>query len=78
PVTTAANTEEAILENFSASGAEVPPVLQESLKLGVALYKTYTLYTTPPFENAYAARGVANKSMEQKAMADRVTVQGYL
>ncbi|MEG1396779.1 MAG: extracellular solute-binding protein, partial [Oscillospiraceae bacterium] len=54
PVTTAANTEEAILENFSASGAEVPPVLQESLKLGVALYKTYTLYTTPPFENAYA------------------------
>ncbi|MEG2988107.1 MAG: extracellular solute-binding protein [Oscillospiraceae bacterium] len=78
PVTTAANTEEAVLKNFSASGAEVPPVLQESLKLGVALYKTYTLYTTPPFENAYAARGVANRSMEQKAMADRVTVQGYL
>ncbi|MEG1072617.1 MAG: extracellular solute-binding protein [Oscillospiraceae bacterium] len=78
PVTLAASQPEAILESLTAQGTHLYPVLEDSIKLGVEMCGTYTLYTTPPFENGYAARVVADKSMEKKAEADRVVVQQLL
>ena len=78
PVTQAASQPETILESLTAQGTHLYPVLEDSLKLGVEMCGTYTLYTTPPFENGYEARVVADKSMAKKAEADRVVVQQLL
>ncbi|MEG0764804.1 MAG: extracellular solute-binding protein [Pseudoflavonifractor sp.] len=52
----------------------VAPVLRESLLTGVDMTQTYELYTSKAFKNGSAARAVVEKSMKEKAAADRLQV----
>ena len=67
PVTVQANAAAAVLAAAEAAGQQMNDVLRESLEVGVEITGTYTLYTSRPFENGYAARQVAEHAMFDKA-----------
>lgn len=70
PVQRDANTQPALEKAISQSAEEIPPVMQETLKLGIDTVQGYRLYTNRPFTNGTQARNIMENSMQDKANAD--------
>ncbi|MCB5942602.1 extracellular solute-binding protein [bacterium 210820-DFI.6.52] len=78
PVKKDANTAEAIGGAVATSPEPISELMEETLLTGVEITQNYTLYTNEAFENGTEARAVVEKSLQQKAVADREAVKALL
>lgn len=71
PVKKAVHTRQALQESMKDSGN---PIIQRTLDVGLDMMEAYTLFTAKPFGGGNETRGVLERSLQEKAAADRAQV----
>lgn len=74
PVQKSANNFETISTRLQENDITMTPVVRDTLKYSVDQVNDYELYTSKAFDNSNEARNVLEKSLRDKAKADRETV----
>lgn len=74
PVQKSANNFETITARLQDSEVAMSPVVSDTLKVSVDQVNDYELYTSKAFNNSNDARNALEKSLSDKAKADRQTV----
>ena len=74
PVKNEATDHGVLISHFHASGAEIDPLVLETLRVALEKVNTSELYTNKAFGGGTAARRVLETNLQEKAVADRESI----
>lgn len=78
PVLKEANDPELLSTALESNDAQVSKVVEDVLVSTLKQNQTYTLYTSPSFENSYDARSIVEASMKEKAKNDKAAIDAQI
>lgn len=78
PVLKEANDPELLSTALETNNAQVSKVVEDVLVSTLKQNQTYTLYTSPSFENSYDARSIVEASMKEKAKNDKAAIDAQI